>query len=121
MPSDNVIHIKLEYEEAINSKKNLLSAEMNSLKIAKIIGRYRELRLLEFEIKSRIYTKMKEIKANIKRLQALLPEPKRPRILKKGHIEEAQPTAKGEYYSEDIEAQLKEIQRRLDELQRGSN
>ena len=117
MDSENTVHIKLEHGEAIHSKRGLLSAEMNSLKIAKTIGRYRALRLVELGLKGRIYTGMKETKANIKKIQSLLPEAKRPRILKRVHTEESHAVARQEYHSEDIESQLSEIQRRLDALQ----
>lgn len=118
MVSENTVHIRLEYDEAILSKRNILSSEMSSLKITKNIGRYKTLRFIELGLKGKIYTKMKETRANIKKLQVLLPEPKRPRILKRVHTEEAHITAKQEYSPEDIESQLSEIQRRLDSLQR---
>jgi|SRR3990172_11047246 len=117
MDSQNSVHIKLEYDEAIQAKRNLLSAEMDSLKIVKAMGRYKALRMIELGLKGKIYGKMKETKTNIRKLQSLLPEPKRPRILKKVHAEEAHIAAKQEYHSEDIESQLSEIQRRLDMLQ----
>lgn len=117
MSSENTVHIKLEYDEAIHSKRNILSAEMYSLKIAKAIGRYKTLRLVELGLKGRIYTRMKETKTNIRKLQSLLPEPKRPRILKRVRTEETHAAAKQEYHSEDIESQLSEIQRRLEQLQ----
>jgi len=118
MPSENTVHIRLEYDEAIRAKRQMLFAEMFTLRIAKIIGRFRALRLVELGLKGRIYTRMKETKINLRKLQSLLPEPKRPRILKKVRTEEARIEAKQEYHSEDIESQLSEIQRKLDALQR---
>ena len=90
---------------------------MYALRIAKVTGRYKSLRLIELGLKGRIYTRMKETKTTIRKLQALLPEAKRPRILKRMRTEEAHVEAKKEYHSEDIESQLSEIQRRLDMLQ----
>ena len=118
MPSENSIHIKLDYLEALKARRNLLSSELFSLNVAKKIARYRALRLEEFKLKSKLYGKMKEIKSHIKILQEMLPNPKIPKILKKNILteklskEETKPKQEG-----DIEFQLREIQRRLEELQ----
>ncbi len=118
MPSENVVHIRLEYGEAIKAKRSILSSEKSSLMIEKMLGRYKSLRGAELDLKGKIYTRMKEARANIKKLQVLLPTPKIPRILKRVRTEEKHVTAvKPEYHSEDIESQLREIQKRLEELQ----
>lgn len=117
MSSEDVVHIKLEYGEALSAKRDILFSEMESLKAAKTVGRYRIWRLAELNLKGKIYTKMKETKANIRKLQDLLPEPKVPRILKRVQTAEAHATEKPEYHSEEIESQLIEIQRRLEQLQ----
>ncbi len=117
MSSEDVVHIRLEYGEAVSAKRGILSSELESLRAAKTIGRYRLLRAAELNLKGKIYAKMKETKANIRKLQALLPEPKIPRILKRVQQAEAHATAaKPEYHSEEIESQLSEIQRRLNAL-----
>ena len=119
MTSENVIHIRLEYGEALGAKRGILASEINSLQIAKIVGRYKALRMAELGVKNRIYTRMKETKANIRKLQVILPVPKVPRIIKRVHKEEMHATAiKPTPQSEDIESQLSEIQRRLNSLQR---
>ena len=41
MKNENLIHVKLEYGEALQSKKDVLSSEMNLLRIAGIIKKYR--------------------------------------------------------------------------------
>ena len=121
MSSEDVIHIRLGQEEAVKALRGILLAEMDSLNVAKRIGRYNSLRMEELNIKSKLYGKMKEIKLNIKRLQAILPVPKIPRILHKKHQEkiehEKEPTIES-YKDTDIESQLREIQNRLEKLQR---
>lgn len=119
MSSENVIHIKLDYLEALKAKRSILSSELSSLKIARKIGRYRIIRLEELGLKSRLYGKMKEAKSNIRKLQSLLPIPKIPRIMRKEQLIEKHPEAEKRSYDEgDIESQLREIQRRLERLQR---
>ncbi len=119
MASENVIHIKLDYEESLRAKRDILSSEISSLKIAKRIGRYRFLRLEELKLKAKVYGKMKEEKINIKKLRALLPAPKMPRILRKEYVmeEHLEKTKNTTEQQEDIESQLREIQRRLEQLQ----
>ncbi len=119
MSSENTIHIKLDYLEALKAKKNILSSEMGSLNAAKRIERYRAIRLEELGLKARLYGKMKEIRLKIKELQNLLPNPKIPKIIKRGKLrEEGHREAESRPHSDgDIESQLREIQRRLMELQ----
>ena len=119
MPSD-VVHIKLEYGEANNGKRSILLSEVDSLKAATAIGKYRSWRIAELAAKGRLYSKLKEARSTIKSLQVLFPEPKIPRILKrKNSLEEksTEPNTTGpKYQSGDIESQLSEIQRRLASL-----
>ncbi|MEK6896975.1 MAG: hypothetical protein AABW93_00405 [Nanoarchaeota archaeon] len=122
MSSENVIHIRLDYMEALKAKRGILYSELGSLKVAKKIARYREIRMEELRLKARLYGKMKEVKANIKKLQSLLPILKIPKIIKRKElIEKNQETESGSYGKSsegDIKSQLREIQRRLTELQR---
>ena len=119
MSSENVIHIRLNYIEALKAKRNILSLELSSLNIAKKIARYRAIRMEELGLKSILYGKIKEAKSNIRKLQILLPNPKIPRIVKRGYAIEKHLEAEGVLHDEgDIESQLREIQRRLEGLQR---
>ena len=121
MSSESVIHIKLDYMEALKARRSILSSELGSLNIEKKIGRYWAIRLEELGLKERLYVKIKETKSNIKKLQSLLQNQKIPKIIKRGEaIEKVAKAENGlESHSEgDIESQLREIQRRLTELQR---
>ena len=122
MSSENVIHIRLDYMEALKAKRGILYSELGSLKVAKKIARYREIRMEELRLKARLYGKMKEVKTKIRKLQSLLPILKIPKIIKRKElIEKNQETESGSYGKSsegDIKSQLREIQRRLTELQR---
>ena len=52
MSSENAIHIRLNYMEALEAKRSILSSELNSLNIAKRIARYRDARMDELGLKS---------------------------------------------------------------------
>ena len=117
MSSENVIHIRLDYMEALKAKKAVLSSELTALNIGKKIARYREIRMEELELKMKMYNKMKEIKSSIRKLQIILPNPKMPKILKEQAIEHHTGEEKVLHDENSIESQLREIQRRLERLQ----
>lgn len=119
--SENLIHIKLEYEEALQSKKDILSSEMGLLKIAKIIKRYHFLRTKELKNKLKLHKKIKETKSNIRKLQIILPKLKIPEILRKddqeiGEIENKKDETKEKQDDESLELQLQEIRDKLKSL-----
>ena len=83
MADEKLIHIKLEYEDAIQSKKNILSFEMNLLKIVQTIKKYHEIKSEEFRLKIKLYHQIKTLLTEIRRLQKNLPKLEIPKILKK--------------------------------------
>ncbi len=121
MAKESVIHIKFDNEEAVAAKRDILTSQINLLKIAKIIKGYNFYRLKELELKVILSKKMKELKTNMTKLQKVLPTLKVPDILKKGKIEEPEEKYKEEKreksYDRSLEGQLQEIQRRLERLQ----
>lgn len=79
----NVIHLKLEYCEAIENRKEVLSSEINILQLIQKIKRYHEIRKKELEKKVEIQKKLKTINVNLGKLTKLLPIFKKPKILRK--------------------------------------
>ncbi|MFH1503437.1 MAG: hypothetical protein ABIE36_02160 [Candidatus Diapherotrites archaeon] len=57
MKIENLLHVKLEYEEGVQSKKDILSSERDLIKLIKIMRRYHLLRKEELNNKLRIYKK----------------------------------------------------------------
>ena len=114
MKNENLIHVKFEYEEALQSKKEVLSSEMTLLKIAKIIKEYRFLRLEELKLKLKLHRRMKETITNMRKLQTILPTLE---ILKKDEdIKKVDKIKKTQY--DGLEYQLQEIQDKLKSLSR---
>ena len=70
---ENLIHIKVEYGDLLESKKHVLSSEMNLLRMIKIVRRYRALRDKEMTMKIKLDKKMKETIEGIKKLSRELP------------------------------------------------
>lgn len=119
MIKENLIHIKLEYGEALQTKRDVLSSQIGLLRIAKTIRGYGFYRSNELELKLILYKKIKELKMNLGKLQKTLPKLKIPEIIKKEGWEKTEPKSKKIKPPErNIEEQLQEIQKRLNELQR---
>lgn len=117
MTGQNVVHVKLDYEEAIRAKKDLLSSERDFLRLLKTMKRYSLLRTEELTIKLKIQNKMRDLKMNLGRLDRFLPKVILPGILKKNEIvEEKISKTKKEEKDKDLESQLIEIQERLRKL-----
>lgn len=87
MKKNNLIHIKLDYPEAIDSKRDVLMTQRDLIKIAQALKNYRALRLKELQLKSELAKKLKSAHNNINKLKHLLPKVQIPKILKK-HEEE---------------------------------
>lgn len=119
MTKENLIHVKLGYGEALQTKKDILSSQITLLRIAKTIREYSIYRSGELELKLVLYKKIKELKMGIWKLQKTLPKLEIPEILKKEGWERTELTSKKiKPLEENIEEQLREIQKRLNELQR---
>ncbi|GAH97997.1 unnamed protein product [marine sediment metagenome] len=119
MKNENLIHVKLEYGEALQSKRDVLSSEMNLLRITGIIKKYRILRLEELKIKSKLYRKIKEVITNMRNTQTTLPKLKIPEILKKTEeTEKPELQIKEKQYDGSLGSQLQEIQDKLNSLQK---
>jgi hypothetical protein len=120
MKNENLIHIRLGYEEALQSKTDILSSEMNLINIMKTIRKYRFLRLKELKTKLKLHQKIKEVVTGIKKVQKTLPELKIPEILQKEKMpeESRELEIKETSYNRDLEFQLKNIQEKLNALQR---
>jgi hypothetical protein len=118
---EELIHIRLNYFEAKKGKTDLLSSEVNLLKIIQAINRYKKLRIKELENKEKIKNKLKQTNSNIKKLQKLLPKYKIPKILEESMKKEVRPEKKKEIKIESkntLESQVREIQEKLKVLQK---
>jgi len=111
------IHVRIDYMEGIQSKKDLLSSEVDFIRLLKTIKRYNLLRKEELNTKLKLQKKMKDFKANFGKLNEVFPKIKVPDILKKSDLqEEKQLKGKEENKNKDLESQLREIQERLRKL-----
>lgn len=102
------IYSKIEYEEARNSRKNLLESQAGLLRSLQHLENYRNLRKKEFMLKIKLKKNMKEIKDNIKEILKNAPK-----------TEGTKPHKKKEEETKtvlSIESELSDIQDKLREL-----
>jgi len=126
--NENLIHLKFNYDEALNSKRDILYSERNLITIAKIINNYLSLKTQGLDVKLKLHKKLKETGTGIRKLQKLIPDVKIPKILRKDEYEGEEnkkeefrkPINKKKYpvYDNNIESQLQEIQEKLRNLQK---
>ena len=83
MKEQSIVHIKVDYDEALQSKRDILASERDFLRIIKRIKRYKLLRGEELNNRIKIQNKLKELNSNITKLNQILPKVKLPNILKK--------------------------------------
>jgi hypothetical protein len=117
MKEQSLIHVKIDYMEAIQSKKDLLSSERDFIRVLKTMKKYNLLRKEELNTRLRMQNKMKDLKINLGKLSDILPKLKIPKILKKSKEQEEKPLKiKQESKDRDLESQLRDIQERLRKL-----
>ncbi len=108
------IHVRLEYEEAISGKRDVLSSQMDALKILKIIKTYKNLRRKEMILRGKLKNELKVLHTHLSQLQTHLPQEV------KEDIQIAKPKSKilkkEEVYNKNIEFQLQDIQDKLERL-----
>lgn len=104
------VHVRFEYQEALNGKKQLLSSQMNFLQLLKRVKSYKVLRKSELILKSKVKKELKELKTEIENIQIIFsPEEIGEVKIEKKHKERES--------GGSIESQLREIQEKLARLQ----
>lgn len=138
MTKSRLIHIKLENDEAIQSRRDILTTEADFIKMARLIKEYKALRIIELSLKVELLKKLKEFKLTSQKLKTLLPKVEIPKILKKHEQERREEEEFGVIQKEviekpkklkrekivkkkepvdELEKQLEEIQARLRKLE----
>jgi len=118
----NLIHIKLEYDEALESKRDILSTKANLLRILRIIKEYQQIRLKELNKKTKLKRELSKLNLDLRKLKQLLPKLKIPEILKheEPEFEELEEKIKEPIerkYDQAIENELEDIQDKLRSLE----
>jgi len=118
MKNENLVHIKLEYDEAVDGKKDLLLTQMNLLKITRAVKVYYSLKKKESQTKLKLSKKLRSTNNFLKKIKTNLPQI---RVRKEinAHSKKKPKREKIEY-DRGIEDQLLDIQDKLNSLQNKS-
>ena len=115
-------HIKIDYEKAINSKKQLLSSELNILNIMRAQQTYKLLRKKEFAARNELRINIASFKTKINLIESAFPEQeeavkKRTTSLIKKSIEKNKKVhADKKKKKDEIQAELDDIRNKLAKL-----
>lgn len=104
------LHIKLDTNETINSKRKLLYTEMALLNILKRAQEYKNLRTLELKNKTVLRTSLRKVLEKIRLMQKQLPKAKIKKTEKLG-VEKM-----GKVTRSRLERELKEIRDELEKI-----
>lgn len=122
------IHIKLEYAEALDSKKDILITQSNLIKLNNCIRNYQTIRIRELKRKINLHNKIKQLINSINNLEKVMPEVKVPQFVHQENTTKETPFTKSfmektistsnSAGNSDIDAQLREIQEKIKSLKR---
>ena len=109
------MHVKLEFIEAKEDKKQILYLESQVLQMLTAIKKYRELREQELKNKQKINTTLKKASKNLKGLKKIIPKIETSKIPLKEEEKEETPKIPATLTNRksDIELQIQAIQKRL--------
>ncbi len=103
-------YVKLDYNEALSAKKELLSSEINLLNIARKMENFRQLRKKELLLKTRLKFLLNNLKSKINLFQSTFPQ-------EQGKVNIRKPAAKESKKSRHIQDELEDIRNKLARLQ----
>jgi len=106
------LHVKIDFNEAVIYKRQILESEMNFLNIAKSVESFRELRNQELRKKTALRTRMRSLVLRASLFEKELPKVDMPKIKKHEDFSRIEPRRKKRV----IEDELKEIKRKLEKL-----
>ena len=107
------LHVRVEYEEAIESRKQFLESQLNILEILKRLKKYKLLRKRELILKTKLKQSFSSLHSEINQLQNHLPKSESEGKLRIKKIKAKQETEK----DKNLESQLQEIREKLARLQ----
>ncbi len=116
MTKTSPIFSKLEFENAYEVKKNSLEIQEDLLNIAQVIENYKSLRKKEHMHKLKLKKILKEIKEGLKEIINSVPHTDGIKLAQKAHEEKHKEDAKKTPAQKNVQHQLEDIRRRLQEL-----
>lgn len=112
--SSQLIHVKLDYEEARESKRDMLSLELDLVKIMRAMKKYRFLRSEELKLKKKLKIQISEFIKEVRKLRVELPKLEIPHILKDHYEEDEDVTISKHVIEDDSMKELKRLEKKMD-------
>ena len=110
---ENPIYVEIFSEEAIKSQRDILSYQMSLINIMKSIRRYGLIRDNEMNLKINLQNTIKNTNENINNILKNFPKVEEYKHKQKEIVGES---PKIEYYNQDLESQLAQIRKKLEEI-----
>ena len=113
---NNLVHVKVEHSEAIQSKKDLLSLELELIRVIKIIKRYKQLRTKELRLKNKLKRVTGQTLTSIKIIEKDLPKIKLKEISHENEQIKEKPKEeenKRRKNRDHLEREIEQIQKKL--------
>ena len=110
------IHVRLEYPEAIEAKKSLLSCELGLLEIIRKIRKYQFLRKKELSEKLKLKTSFSKLKTDMNQMLKSLPKHKNIQSPDNTTSSRTRKRKISEDFSPDLESELQTIREKLAKL-----
>jgi len=103
-------HVRLDYDEALSSKKELLNMQLNLLRFAKIMKSYSSLRRKELALKNKLKVDLVNVRTKIQLFLSTLPSE---HLKKKGKSKKVT-----NFKNEDMDfrRELEDIKQKLERL-----
>jgi len=119
----NPLHIRMDFKEALESKRDILLSEANLVRIGKATRDYHKLRMIELKKKVSLHLMVRHLSTTIMQMEKVFPDVKIPRFMKEeNHHQEGESVFHFERHkadeksTSDLDAQLREIQDRLNSI-----
>jgi len=113
------IHIQLTSEEFLDSKRDILSYQMELISMLKSLRKYGLIRENEKSAMMNLKNMLKQAHDNMRKIGESFPKVEVPKKFKaEQDAPKKEPTPAIEYYDNDLDSQLEQIRRRLEEIGR---
>jgi hypothetical protein len=107
----------MPYDEAMESKKDVLQSQYLTLKMKQHLKNYNNLRKNELKLKLKMKNKIISLIKDIKNAQSTLPSPEMPEEIREMPVKVRKKVQKEKRHAENLESELEEIQEKLRTLQ----
>jgi len=120
----NAVHVRINYDEAVSTKKDILNCEKEFLETIKHIKAYDSLKKKEISLKNKVKKEISGLRLMITRIQEDLPKTEETKSFNRTKKEETfikplkekRTILKSTKKEDHLEAELREIQEKLDKL-----